>query len=83
MSQKLFTNRIFCAILIYTDFFGKMCIFFAENPYNYLISILLPSLAQLDRVSDSDSEGCRFDSCRTGRKKRTEFQYAFFSDINS
>ena len=29
-----------------------------------------PPLAQLDRVSDSDSEGDRFESCRAGHKNK-------------
>ena len=29
-----------------------------------------PPLAQLDRVSDSDSEGHRFESCRAGHKNK-------------
>ena len=33
----------------------------------YNVDVLFPPLAQLDRVSDSDSEGHRFESCRAGQ----------------
>ena len=50
--------------------------------FNFPFSILIfPSLAQLDRVSDSDSEGRGFESRKTGQKNALAFVSAFFSYI--
>ena len=50
--------------------------------FNFPFSIrIFPSLAQLDRVSDSDSEGRGFESRKTGQKNALAFVSAFFSYI--
>ena len=47
--------------------------------FNFPFSILIfPSLAQLDRVSDSDSEGRGFESRKTGQEKSTYKSKCFF-----
>ena len=55
---------------------------FPFSTFNFQFSILIfPSLAQLDRVSDSDSEGRGFESRKTGQKNALAFVSAFFSYI--
>ena len=50
--------------------------------FNFPFSIrIFPSLAQLDRVSDSDSEGRGFESRKTGQKNALAKASAFFSYI--
>ena len=36
------------------------------------------SVAQLNRASDYGSEGCRFESCRSHKKRLSVFQITFF-----
>ena len=53
---------------------------FPFSTFNFQFSILIfPSLAQLDRVSDSDSEGRGFESRKTGQKRALRKQRSFLT----
>lgn len=47
-------------------YFRKKHFTFSEKCDIIISAMCFPPLAQLDRVSDSDSEGHRFESCRAG-----------------
>ena len=47
-------------------YFRKKHFTFSEKCDIIIPAMCFPPLAQLDRVSDSDSEGHRFESCRAG-----------------
>ena len=57
-----------------------LCTSFSFSASQFSI-LIFPSLAQLDRVSDSDSEGRGFESRKTGQKNALAFVSAFFSYI--
>ena len=62
---------------------GPVPPFSVENPCSFsekcdiiIPAMCFPPLAQLDRVSDSDSEGHRFESCRAGHPDVTKGKLA-------
>ncbi len=63
----------------------KLFAVFPKNRFTfgieYGIIFKYPPLAQLDRVSDSDSEGHRFESCRAGQKIRLVLTSRIFLSI--
>ena len=57
-------------------YFRKKHFTFSEKCDIIIPAICFPPLAQLDRVSDSDSEGHRFESCRAGHPDVTKGKLA-------
>ena len=53
-------------------YFRKKHFTFSEKCDIIIPAMCFPPLAQLDRVSDSDSEGHRFESCRAGHNAETK-----------
>ncbi len=53
-------------------YFRKKHFTFSEKCDIIIPAMCFPPLAQLDRVSDSDSEGHRFESCRAGHNVETK-----------
>ncbi len=60
LQKKHFYSNIFISLVFYLY---KLLLLWYNTS-----AIIYPPLAQLDRVSDSDSEGHRFESCRAGQK---------------
>ena len=57
-------------------YFRKKHFTFSEKCDIIIPAMCFPPLAQLDRVSDSDSEGHRFESCRAGHPDVTKGKLA-------
>lgn len=57
-------------------YFRKKHFTFSEKCDIIISAMCFPPLAQLDRVSDSDSEGHRFESCRAGHPDVTKGKLA-------
>ena len=60
-------------------YFRKKHFTFSEKCDIIIPAMCFPPLAQLDRVSDSDSEGHRFESCRAGQNENPFSEEGGFS----
>ena len=62
--KRLTLKQVYCNMIIQTQ----------VQPFpdgNGCVLIFFAPVAQLDRVSDSDSDGCRFDPCRVHHLQAT------------